>query len=53
MTIIEPRHRTPVARHLVLAWMAALSVAAGYSCELYVSELLALLPFRPLPMGEG
>jgi hypothetical protein len=42
---IEPPHRMPMPRTLVLAWMASLSIAAGYSARLYVDELLSTLGF--------
>lgn len=43
MTVESPE-RTRMPRTLVLAFMAGLSLAAGYSARCYVEELLVALP---------
>lgn len=50
MTVEDPT-RLPAPRHLVLAFMAGLSMAAGYSARCYVDELLSVLAMWR--RGEG
>jgi hypothetical protein len=51
MIPVERPDRIPMPRVLVLAWMASLSFAAGYSARCYVDELLMLLG-RPFEGGD-
>ena len=40
---VEGPVRPPMPRHMVLAFMAGLSLAAGYSARLYVDELICVI----------
>lgn len=46
MTIEGPR-RVPVPRYLVLAFMASMAIAAGYSSQCYVEELVKAVVVMP------